>query len=105
MAASLLADFGAEVIKLELPGVGDGLRAFLLVARAKMHIYMEIVLNLGDDLRRFGANFIAKGEGQDGRACFYAPNYGFCVGNLRCCPRFWTVSSAFSVAPTVAAFC
>lgn len=28
MAGSLLADFGAEVIKLELPGVGDGLRGF-----------------------------------------------------------------------------
>lgn len=28
MAASLLADFGAEVIKLELPGLGDGLRGF-----------------------------------------------------------------------------
>lgn len=28
MAASLLADFGAEVVKLELPGVGDGLRGF-----------------------------------------------------------------------------
>jgi crotonobetainyl-CoA:carnitine CoA-transferase CaiB-like acyl-CoA transferase len=28
MSGSLLADFGAEVIKLELPGVGDGLRGF-----------------------------------------------------------------------------
>ena len=28
MAGSLLADFGAEVVKLELPGVGDGLRGF-----------------------------------------------------------------------------
>lgn len=28
MAASLLADFGAEVTKLELPGDGDGLRGF-----------------------------------------------------------------------------
>lgn len=28
MAGSLLADFGAEVIKLELPGVGDGMRGF-----------------------------------------------------------------------------
>lgn len=28
MAGSLLADFGAEVIKLELPGAGDGLRGF-----------------------------------------------------------------------------
>lgn len=28
MAGTLLADFGAEVIKLELPGVGDGLRGF-----------------------------------------------------------------------------
>ena len=28
MAATLLADFGAEVIKFELPGVGDGLRGF-----------------------------------------------------------------------------
>ncbi|MEW6257359.1 MAG: CoA transferase [Pseudomonadota bacterium] len=28
MAATLLADFGAEVIKLELPGEGDGLRGF-----------------------------------------------------------------------------
>ncbi|MCC5969295.1 MAG: CoA transferase [Pararhodobacter sp.] len=28
MAASLLADFGAEVTKLELPGAGDGLRGF-----------------------------------------------------------------------------
>ncbi|WP_157017318.1 CaiB/BaiF CoA transferase family protein [Mesorhizobium xinjiangense] len=27
-AASLLADFGADVIKLEIPGKGDGLRAF-----------------------------------------------------------------------------
>jgi crotonobetainyl-CoA:carnitine CoA-transferase CaiB-like acyl-CoA transferase len=27
-AASLLADFGAEVVKLELPGVGDGARGF-----------------------------------------------------------------------------
>lgn len=28
MAATLLADFGAEVIKFELPGIGDGLRGF-----------------------------------------------------------------------------
>lgn len=28
LAASLLADFGAEVIKFEIPGRGDGLRAF-----------------------------------------------------------------------------
>ena len=28
MAATLMADFGAEVVKLELPGVGDGLRGF-----------------------------------------------------------------------------
>lgn len=28
MAGSLLADFGADVVKLELPGVGDGLRGF-----------------------------------------------------------------------------
>lgn len=28
MAGTLLADFGAEVIKLELPGAGDGLRGF-----------------------------------------------------------------------------
>ncbi len=28
MAGSLLADFGAEVIKLELPGLGDGMRGF-----------------------------------------------------------------------------
>ncbi|WP_028956941.1 CaiB/BaiF CoA-transferase family protein [Sulfitobacter sp. 20_GPM-1509m] len=28
MAGTLLADFGAEVVKLELPGVGDGLRGF-----------------------------------------------------------------------------
>jgi len=28
MAGTLLADFGAEVIKLELPGAGDGLRSF-----------------------------------------------------------------------------
>ncbi|MBF9052286.1 CoA transferase [Roseobacter sp. HKCCD9010] len=28
MAASLLADFGAEVIKLEIPDTGDGLRSF-----------------------------------------------------------------------------
>tara|TARA_R110002020_G_scaffold316999_1_gene532694 strand:- start:70320 stop:71525 length:1206 start_codon:yes stop_codon:yes gene_type:complete len=28
MAGTLLADFGAEVIKLELPGLGDGLRGF-----------------------------------------------------------------------------
>lgn len=28
MAGSLLADFGAEVVKLELPGIGDGLRGF-----------------------------------------------------------------------------
>lgn len=28
MAGSLLADFGAEVVKLELPGLGDGLRGF-----------------------------------------------------------------------------
>ena len=26
LAATLLADFGAEVIKLELPGVGDSIR-------------------------------------------------------------------------------
>lgn len=29
MAATLLADFGAEAIKLELSGIGDGLRRFL----------------------------------------------------------------------------
>jgi crotonobetainyl-CoA:carnitine CoA-transferase CaiB-like acyl-CoA transferase len=28
MAATLMADFGAEVVKLELPGLGDGLRGF-----------------------------------------------------------------------------
>lgn len=28
MAATMMADFGAEVVKLELPGVGDGLRGF-----------------------------------------------------------------------------
>lgn len=28
LAATLLADFGAHVVKLELPGVGDGLRGF-----------------------------------------------------------------------------
>lgn len=28
MAATMLADFGAEVIKFELPGIGDGLRGF-----------------------------------------------------------------------------
>lgn len=28
MSGSLLADFGAEVVKLELPGLGDGLRGF-----------------------------------------------------------------------------
>ena len=28
MAGTLMADFGAEVVKLELPGVGDGLRGF-----------------------------------------------------------------------------
>ncbi|MBR9865008.1 MAG: CoA transferase [Rhodobacteraceae bacterium] len=28
MAGSLMADFGADVVKLELPGVGDGLRGF-----------------------------------------------------------------------------
>ena len=28
MAGTLMADFGAEVVKLELPGLGDGLRGF-----------------------------------------------------------------------------
>ncbi|TCT00518.1 CaiB/BaiF CoA transferase family protein [Aquabacter spiritensis] len=28
MAATLMADFGADVVKLELPGLGDGLRGF-----------------------------------------------------------------------------
>ena len=60
MAASLLADFGAEVIKLELPGVGDGLRGFPPFKDGKPLWWK--VTNRG---KRFGTLDLRRPEGKD----------------------------------------
>lgn len=60
MAASLLADFGAEVIKLELPGIGDGLRGFPPFREGKPLWWK--VTNRG---KRFGTLDLRRPEGRD----------------------------------------
>lgn len=58
MAASLLADFGAEVTKLELPGAGDGLRGFPPYKQGKPLWWK--VTNRG---KRYGTLDLRKPEG------------------------------------------
>ncbi|MGN6467741.1 MAG: CaiB/BaiF CoA transferase family protein [Rhizobiaceae bacterium] len=60
MAASLLADFGADVIKLELPGTGDGMRGFPPFRDGKPLWWK--VTNRG---KRFGTLDLRKPEGRD----------------------------------------
>lgn len=60
MAATLMADFGAEVIKLELPGLGDGLRGFPPFKEGKPLWWK--VTNRG---KYFGALDLRKPEGRD----------------------------------------
>jgi crotonobetainyl-CoA:carnitine CoA-transferase CaiB-like acyl-CoA transferase len=59
MAASLLADFGADVIKLELPGIGDGMRGFPPFRDGKPLWWK--VTNRG---KRFGTLDLRKPEGR-----------------------------------------
>lgn len=60
MAATLMADFGAEVVKLELPGLGDGLRDFPPFREGKSLWWK--VTNRG---KYFGTLDLRKAEGKD----------------------------------------
>ncbi len=60
MAATMMADFGAEVVKLELPGVGDGLRGFPPLKEGKSLWWK--VTNRG---KYFGTLDLRRNEGRD----------------------------------------